>query len=466
MASTQAYLLCFRKLGIVLGLIGMISSSGLPAHAVVKIFDGFGDADRNNDGLINLYDSDLNFSGTLNDPVSDAALSSRGIIEVTTAENPSDVGIVWSGIRSYDTAANLVKSNAKIINDDVATGTETTTNIHNSGLALGVESRGTGSSLMGRFNQAVEVGPMTGDKLVVSIDFRYWSESTNAIITPFALNELRWGLFQDTDGELGSTGPYGNNGATVEWGKDDGNWFASQPGAEGDKGIFTRMEFGSDALAEFSRINWEYNVLNINGTANNGRIFEGSGVSSTPGSGGDTGTLAIPGGDGPGGIIHGDLSSSTPHTLSMEFIRLEDGLLQVATFVDGVEALRDEIKTTDTGFDVLGPPASSFNYIAFRNAVGDFDYVLDNLKVEVFGSNAEEETGDFDGDGDVDGRDFLLWQRGGSPNALSAGDLALWQAQYGTNPPLSAVRAVPEPASLSVLGLGLVLLAGVRKRFD
>src|SRR5262245_39274161 len=39
--------------------------------------------------------------------------------------------------------------------------------------------------------------------------------------------------------------------------------------------------------------------------------------------------------------------------------------------------------------------------------------------------------GDFDGDGDVDGRDFLVWQRGGSPNPLSAGDLAQWQANYG-----------------------------------
>jgi hypothetical protein len=40
-------------------------------------------------------------------------------------------------------------------------------------------------------------------------------------------------------------------------------------------------------------------------------------------------------------------------------------------------------------------------------------------------------TGDFDNDNDVDGRDFLVWQRGGSPNSLSSGDLALWQQTYG-----------------------------------
>jgi hypothetical protein len=60
--------------------------------------------------------------------------------------------------------------------------------------------------------------------------------------------------------------------------------------------------------------------------------------------------------------------------------------------------------------------------------------------------------GDFDGDDDVDGRDFLLWQRGLSTNGpLSPGDLADWQANYGTGG-LAAVTAVPEPASLMLLG--------------
>jgi hypothetical protein len=41
--------------------------------------------------------------------------------------------------------------------------------------------------------------------------------------------------------------------------------------------------------------------------------------------------------------------------------------------------------------------------------------------------------GNFDGDSDVDGRDFLIWQRGGSPTAGSAADLAAWQSNYGTS---------------------------------
>ena len=51
--------------------------------------------------------------------------------------------------------------------------------------------------------------------------------------------------------------------------------------------------------------------------------------------------------------------------------------------------------------------------------------------------------GDFDGNGVVDGRDFLMWQRGESPTPLSASDLADWQANYG-NGSLGAV-SVPEP---------------------
>jgi len=60
-------------------------------------------------------------------------------------------------------------------------------------------------------------------------------------------------------------------------------------------------------------------------------------------------------------------------------------------------------------------------------------------------------TGDFNFDGVVDGRDFLVWQRGGSPNPLSAGDLADWQANFGANSLQASGTAVPEPGSLGLL---------------
>lgn len=55
--------------------------------------------------------------------------------------------------------------------------------------------------------------------------------------------------------------------------------------------------------------------------------------------------------------------------------------------------------------------------------------------------------GDFDNDGDVDGQDFLAWQR--NP---SIGNLADWQQHYGSPPPLTFV---PEPSTLILL-LGLM----------
>ncbi len=71
---------------------------------------------------------------------------------------------------------------------------------------------------------------------------------------------------------------------------------------------------------------------------------------------------------------------------------------------------------------------------------------------------------DFDNDGDVDGRDFLVWQRGGSPGPLSSGDLALWRGQYG-NPPLVATsKAVPEPAGTCLLAIGAGLITMLRRK--
>ncbi len=60
--------------------------------------------------------------------------------------------------------------------------------------------------------------------------------------------------------------------------------------------------------------------------------------------------------------------------------------------------------------------------------------------------------GDYDHDGDVDGADFLVWQRGGSPTPLSSADLVIWQNNYGAGSPLAAAQAtLPEPNGLILL---------------
>jgi hypothetical protein len=89
-----------------------------------------------------------------------------------------------------------------------------------------------------------------------------------------------------------------------------------------------------------------------------------------------------------------------------------------------------------------------FSYGADANFVAYFDYEF-----------PPGTPGDFDEDGDVDGRDFLQWQRGESPTPFSAGDLTDWQTNYGASG-LAAVTAVPEPGSLMLVGAAsLVLLS-------
>jgi hypothetical protein len=85
---------------------------------------------------------------------------------------------------------------------------------------------------------------------------------------------------------------------------------------------------------------------------------------------------------------------------------------------------------------------------------------------------------DFDADGDVDGNDFLRWQRGvgtdaggtlaqGDANgdgAINGADLGIWRDQFGSGAGQSvAAAAVPEPGAL-VLCLGAICLATVAAR--
>jgi hypothetical protein len=89
-------------------------------------------------------------------------------------------------------------------------------------------------------------------------------------------------------------------------------------------------------------------------------------------------------------------------------------------------------------------------YAGFREPGGSG--VNNNASPPIFQQfeGAAGQPGDFDDDGDVDGRDFLVWQRGGTTPALSPALLAEWQAHYGEGP-LVAISAVPEPTTAGLL---------------
>lgn len=67
--------------------------------------------------------------------------------------------------------------------------------------------------------------------------------------------------------------------------------------------------------------------------------------------------------------------------------------------------------------------------------------------------------GDFDGDSDVDGHDFLFWQQ--DP---SVGNLSDWQNDYGSGvPAASALAEAPEPSTLFLM-IGCAAMAGCARR--
>lgn len=102
----------------------------------------------------------------------------------------------------------------------------------------------------------------------------------------------------------------------------------------------------------------------------------------------------------------------------------------------------------------------------FLTGLGTADSVSLNGFIQQFTQTGPQSLlGDFDVDGDVDGRDFLIWQRGGSPVPKSATDLAAWRTNYGKEVPLTAATtAIPEPASGFILLMGLAAALLKRSR--
>lgn len=74
--------------------------------------------------------------------------------------------------------------------------------------------------------------------------------------------------------------------------------------------------------------------------------------------------------------------------------------------------------------------------------IGGQETLFDSITAS---TSLDPQAGDFDFDGDVDGRDFLVWQR--DPNI---GDLVDWQMNYGVET-LAESMSVPEPSSTWLL---------------
>ncbi|MDC0936921.1 hypothetical protein OAS39_11600 [Pirellulales bacterium] len=73
--------------------------------------------------------------------------------------------------------------------------------------------------------------------------------------------------------------------------------------------------------------------------------------------------------------------------------------------------------------------------------------------------------GDFNGDGMVDGHDFLAWQRGESPDPFSQFDLTEWEANYGMSVALAGSSSqVPEPETgFTLMSVMVAMFLGHRR---
>ena len=108
----------------------------------------------------------------------------------------------------------------------------------------------------------------------------------------------------------------------------------------------------------------------------------------------------------------------------------------------------------DTDFDEDGL-VTGLDFLVWQRGLGgsdpnlgdtNKDQLVDSADLAVWESQYPQVTADFNLDGQVDGLDFLAWQRG---EALF--ELSVWESLYGSTPSVSSVSAVPEPSSLYIL---------------
>jgi hypothetical protein len=113
--------------------------------------------------------------------------------------------------------------------------------------------------------------------------------------------------------------------------------------------------------------------------------------------------------------------------------------------------------------DVAGTLSGAFAGLAEGSPFANYGGTLLTISYaggdgnDVFINTVAGQAGDFDFDGDVDGQDFLVWQRN-----TGVGELASWQNNFGAGALAANNVAVPEPSTL-VLLTGMAVAGSCRR---
>ena len=143
-----------------------------------------------------------------------------------------------------------------------------------------------------------------------------------------------------------------------------------------------------------------------------------------------------------------------------EMILNADNNSLAGTIADGQFATSTVAFSTGASHDQMGQQLGirliNLNQVdpSFPNS--DLEVDFDDVRLD----SSPALGGDFDFDGNVDGNDFLVWQRSVTLNDSNLFDLAAWQTNFAADP-MSVTLVVPEPTSFSLLiSTLLILLSG------
>lgn len=127
----------------------------------------------------------------------------------------------------------------------------------------------------------------------------------------------------------------------------------------------------------------------------------------------------------------------------------------------------------DGRIEVAEPAAYSIGRGMFDNAVADWaDALIDEVRISDVALTPDQflfvaaedpgQAGDFDGDGDVDGNDFLVFQRGVPTYGMA--ELNDIKNNFGAGGAVAAAGAIPEPSTSLLAAFGVVGAATRRRK--